>query len=236
MILKELEYLYYKIPDYKITEHLSIKHPTYKEIKKFGESKYIEQLYMLCTMPDDHKSMLYDLGVHWYKVDELTWFNSLFRSNVKEICDLIFNINITDYYLHVNVTTEELTIYNPYYEEELTIGHIKLIREHLNSMIGYIYKEHKETPMSTIEEKMLIDNERQKINNSINSVSDPVSIRDVISNLLMDKYFKENMDEKNFKDIKDNNTKILVESSFRLGEIDVIKRFAANMYRELIHK
>lgn len=235
MQLKELEYLCNKIPDYKITEHLSIKHPTYKEIVEYGETKYIELLYNLCTTPHDYKSELYDIGTDWDKVDDLEWFKILFS----ESANIIFTEDIRHYQLYIDNKTNKYVIYNPYLDEYLTENHIELIREHINSMIGNSYKEHREIPANEITRKLLIENDRfekERSRRKCTKCANSVSIKDIITNILINKYLDKDEEIINKKigyDFHYKDLQLASESGFRSGQLDVIKQLADEIYLEL---
>lgn len=245
MLLKELEYLYHKIPDYQITPFLSIKHPTYKEIVEYGESKYIELLYILCLTPDDYKSELYDAGYNWEKVDMISWFylQTIPQLRGNQICDILFSSDITAYQVYENAETKERVLYNPNTNQVLTENHIKLIKEHLNSMIGNLYKVHRERPSNETTRKILIEEDRQK--KQLNANKRPnrnISIKDVILNVLSDKFYItdiygiDGIREKCELSEDDNSVTMAADYAFMLGEMDILKKMATEIYKELKEK
>jgi hypothetical protein len=235
MILQELEYLYNKIPNYNITDKLSIKHPTYKEIIEYGEDKYIQLLYILCLKPDDYKSELFDQGYNWYEMDELSWFYFLINRTVPDYdLSIIFSLDIRNYMLYENIKTKELVLYNCEFETDLNANNIKLIKEHINSMIGNMYKEHKEKPANDITKNILIDEDRHK--KKINSTKEKYifSIKDVIASVLMNKFHNDNLEE--IEEITGCKNNCLADHAFRLGELNVTKKIADYMYMYLRNK
>ena len=231
MILKELEYLYYKIPQYKITDNLYIKHLTYKEIVEYGEEKYIKLLYSLCLTPDDFRSELYDVGINWYEMDEVSWFYSHLNTCTQEDLDIVFYLSIAHCNLYENVNTKEKVLYDSLGNVMLTENDIKLIREHLNSMIGYLYKEHREIPANNIAKEMLIEEDRHFKYKYKNKEEKSLSIKDVIINLLTEKFHESNSDK--IVEITENSDYML-DLGFREGEKYIIMQIASEIYEELI--
>jgi len=239
-MLKELEYLYHKIPDYRITTFLSINHPTYKEIVKYGEEKYITLLYSLCMMPDDYKSELDDAGYDWEKVDLISWFYTYAIPQLKEgqICNILFSSDITSYQIYENAETKERVLYNPMSNTVLTKNHIELIKEHINSMIGNIYKVHRECTTNEITKKILIDDDRQQkyAASLIESECTPITIKEIIMNILYNNYYEEQDGEIKGK-IKvrfySNETSDISVCSFRLGELSILEKIADDIYEYL---
>ena len=232
MILKEIEYLYHKIPAYKITDDLYIKHPTYNEIVEYGEDKYIKMLYSLCLMPDDCKSELYDEGVNWYEVDEVSWFHSRINTCCKDL-SIIFCPSLVHYRLYEDTDTNKIVLYDSLGKTLLTENHIKLIREHLNSMIGYLYKEHKEIPANNRIKKTLIEEDRYFKYKYKNKEEKSLSIKDVIINLLTEKFHESNSDK--IVEIAENSNYML-NLGFREGEKYIIMQIAGEIYKELLSK
>ena len=240
-MLKELEYLYHKIPDYRITPFLSIKHPTYKEIAEYGESKYVELLYILCLTPDDYKSELDDAGYDWEKVDTVSWFYLQIIPQLRgnQICDILFSSDITSYQVYENAETKERVLYNPNTNQVLTENHIKLIKEHLNSMIGNLYKVHRERAANETTKKILIEEDRQKKKYNLKKTSGNISIKDVILNVLSDKFYItdiygiDGIREKCGLSEDDNSVSMTADHAFMLGEMYILKKMAADMYKDL---
>lgn len=226
MILKELEYLYYKIPQYKITDNLYIKHLTYKEIVEYGEEKYIKLLYSLCLTPDDFRSELYDAGINWYEMDEVSWFYSRLNTCTQEDLDIVFYLSIAHCNLYENVNTKEKVLYDSLGNVMLTENDIKLIREHLNSMIGYLYKDHKEIPANDRVKEILIKEDR-----SFKNIYKNLSIKDVIINLLTEKFHESNSDK--IIEITEKSDYML-GLGFLKGEKYIIMQIANEIYKELV--
>lgn len=243
MIIKELEYLFHKIPDYQITPFLGIKHPTYKEILEYGEDKYITLLYILCSTPDDLKSELFDVGYNWYEVDLVTWFYIFIIPQIKASfasSNIIFNSDITMYELYENTETKEKVLYNPMLKEVLTKENLIVIKEHLNSMIGNLYKDHREIPASEITKKILIEEDRQRkrLNRNKESCWD-ISIKNIILARLFDKFHNSDIygvngvREKCGLSKDDNSISLTADNAFMLGEGSVIEKIAEEIYKEL---
>ena len=231
MLLKELAYLYHKIPDYKITNHLSIKHPTYKEIVEYGEEKYITLLYNFCLTPHDFKSELADMEIDWDKVNDLEWFAHRFTNDA----NIIFTEDIHSYNLYIDKHTGELIIYNSYLDDYLKSNHIKLIRERINFMIGNLYKEHEEFPSNEITRKLLIEEDRIEKNRRKSENNHP-SIKDVICNVLINRYFTDNEEDIKNKmnyDFEYKDLCLASEFGFKSGVIDVILQLANDIYVDL---
>ena len=238
-MLNELEYLYHKIQDYQITPFLSIKHPTYKQIVEYGEEKYITLLYTLCLTPDDFKSELFDLGHDWQEVDFTTWFYIYAIPLLKNQRDnIIFTSDITMYQLYENKETKEIVLYNEMLDEILTEKHIRLIKEHINSMIGNMYKVHRERATNETTKKILIEEDR--FNKKINARKEKhkLSVEDIIIKVLYDKYFENDIDtirERCGISINKIGTPIanIADYAYRYGERDIIEKIAEKIYKEL---
>ena len=237
MILKELEYLYKKIPDFKITDNLYIKHPTYKEIKEFGEDKYIELILRILAEPDDHKSFLYDnYNTYWYDIDEVNWFTTQIKILSSSDIDFIFDCEhgLWNYQLCVNTKTGRELLYDRFLDEELTTNHIKLIKNHLNSMIGNSYKKHKEFPANDKTRDLLIETDR------INDIhrkeyKEPISFKHVIENIMYNKFFDEDSKDviESIKNLKNEDDIKYTSSVYNIGQLSVIKKIAEEIYKEL---
>ena len=236
-MLNELDYLYSKIPDYKITPTLSIKHPTYTEIAEFGEESYIAKLYNLCSTPDDFKSELFDAGFYWNEIDDITWFNTVFIQQYNEVLSMIFSTDIRNYKLYENKETRETVLYNDSTDDFINRNEVLLIKEHLNSMIGYLYKPHKEIPANKTIQRLLIEEDQfQKEWNKRHSDYNPATIKEVILNVLVNDYYedRDGVIKKEIKvDFREKSLSMIGISSFRLGEFSVLKKIADEKYEEL---
>lgn len=239
-MLNELNYLYNKIPDYQITPFFRIKHPTYDEIVEYGEEKFISTLYSLCSSPDDFKSELYDNNhIYWNEVDDVTWFYTMATQNLSSL-HIIFSSSINNYSLYENKQLKEVVLYDEENDTYLSQSNIQLIKEHLNSMIGYLYKPHKEIPTNRTVRQLLIEKDREqkrRINTTPSTESKHVTIKEIISNVLITDYYEDNETEirKRLKVSfnEDDSLSIMSTSSYRLGELAVITKIADKEYKTL---
>ena len=239
-MLKELEYLYHKIPDYKITPFLSIKHPTYNEIVEYGEDRYVKLLLNLCAIPDDYKSELYDLGIDWENIELLYWFylHTMPQLQESKNNNIIFTLDVNNYKLYKDIETENLVLYNPINGDNLTSYHIKLIQKHFNFMIGNMYKKHTEHSANKTVKNILIKEDRviKRINKRKNEKI--FSIKDIIEQILYDKYFENDIDVIKercgfLENSIDTSISNMVDIAYRYGEQDVIKKIAEEIYENL---
>ena len=65
--------------DYKINDYITVKQPTVGNIALFGEKKYYNMVYGLCSIPSDMKSQLWDMGIDWNDISDFELFILLTR-------------------------------------------------------------------------------------------------------------------------------------------------------------
>ena len=65
--------LYFGEP-YVINDYLTIYQPTIGDIINYGEKEYYSMIQTLTAIPSDSKSMLWDAGLDWNKVEDYQMF------------------------------------------------------------------------------------------------------------------------------------------------------------------
>lgn len=59
---------------FRITDKVSVRHPTVGDIIQIGEEKYFSVLSTLTSIPSDAKSVLNDMGIDWVEISDLEFF------------------------------------------------------------------------------------------------------------------------------------------------------------------
>lgn len=149
--------------DIIITDSIIMHQPTIGEIEEFGEQLYMNTFYMLCSIPSDMKSVLWDLGIDFMKISDWEYFISISRNISNQHTKLVFgDLDFSSMKLMLNPETDEKilisgnvivteTIYNSF------IGYLR-------QMIGYILKREKAANKFT--KQILIEEDRQKRENN----------------------------------------------------------------------
>lgn len=76
---------------YKITQQISVRNPTIREISAYGEQEYFNLVHRVCATPADQKVAIWDcLHKYWDSIDEYELFVSTFRNIQKEDCGILF--------------------------------------------------------------------------------------------------------------------------------------------------
>jgi len=59
---------------YEINEHISVLNPTLGDICDFGEQEYYSMVTTICAIPDDFKSVLFDIGIDYSEITDFELF------------------------------------------------------------------------------------------------------------------------------------------------------------------
>lgn len=63
--------------DFKLTDYITIHLPTVQDIINYGPSKFWTFLTTFCANPTSLRLMLWDMGIHWYRMSEFELFQLL---------------------------------------------------------------------------------------------------------------------------------------------------------------
>lgn len=76
---------------YKITQKVTVRNPTLREIYRYGEQQYFGLVQAICATPADRKVEIWDaMSVYWDKVDEYELFLSTFKAIQQHDTKILF--------------------------------------------------------------------------------------------------------------------------------------------------
>lgn len=144
-----------------INDKLTITQPSILDIAKFGENRYFNMVYTICSIPSNYKSELWDMGYDYSKVDEFEFFILLTRNIGAEDTKLLLgNVSFKDMIPVMDKVTEALVLIDE--NTGLIIDkdiYTKMI-EHIRNMHNIRVK--RERPANKITREILIDEDRTK--------------------------------------------------------------------------
>lgn len=107
--------LIYLGDDLIINEQLSVRQPSIIEIARFGENKYFNIIYLLCSIPSDFKSELWDMGYNYNDISDFENFIITTRNLDIEDTKLIFGDQICFKNMEIkrNDQNQQLMLYDP---------------------------------------------------------------------------------------------------------------------------
>lgn len=179
--------------DYVINDKIVIRQPSIGEIAEFGEAKYFSMAQTLTSIPSDMKSILFDMGIDYEKIDDFELFIMLSKALTKEDTYLLLgDIDLSKFEVYQKTDNEELVLYDS--DNGITIDrHIYLLMcEHIRKMHGY--KKKIEKSANEFTKKILIqeDRDNREINKSKNFKS---ILRPLISSMINSDGFKYNLQQ-----------------------------------------
>ena len=126
--------------DYIVNNKITIHQPTIGEIRKFGEKRYFHMVNLLCCIPSDIKSVLWDKGIDYEEISDFELFVMLAGGLTKEDTYLLLgDIDLSNFRQGINPENEELILFEP--EQQIVID--KLLYQ---KMVNYIRRMHNLTP------------------------------------------------------------------------------------------
>ncbi len=113
--------LLYLGEDLIINDKIKVHQPSVLDIACFGERKYFNTIYTMCSIPSNFKSELWDLGYNYGKVKDFECFILLTRSISVEDTKLLFGdtLSLKDMIPAVNPQNDELILVD--YQNDIII-------------------------------------------------------------------------------------------------------------------
>ena len=147
--------------DYELNNQIKIHHPTIGEIARYGEKKYFQMIYSLCSIPSDNKSLLWDNHIDYTKISDFEYFTFICAGFPMEETSILFG-DMIDFQNMVIVPTEDQRFYLYDPDRDLSIDELVYM-----CMIAYIRKIHRICPKvekaaNSFTKQILIDEDRQK--------------------------------------------------------------------------
>lgn len=144
-----------------INQQITLYQPTVDQVIEFGEKRFFNIFYTLCSIPSDMKSALWDMKIDYMEISDWNLFINLCRGMSVEETFLIFgdNIDFSKMQLAKNNDTEEIVMIAEnglIIDEAIYLEFIDIIRE----MIGYVLKREKAANKAT--KLALIEEDRMK--------------------------------------------------------------------------
>lgn len=99
---------------YTINDKISIRQPTLREIKDYGEEEYNGIVSIICSTPADRKVDIWDsLHIFWDEMDEFELFTSLFNAIKTKDLGIIFGeLDVSSFKAVINPKTKEIVLRN----------------------------------------------------------------------------------------------------------------------------
>lgn len=150
---------------HKITDNISINHPTLSEICEIGEQNYYSMTSILCANSSQHKVFLWDNGVDWTQISDYDFFFWIYKQFTLESTKVILgDLDLSSLRIYVNQQTNENVL-----GIEVN-GEVKIIidRAIYTELVDYIRKMHgfdpkEDKPSNEHTKKYMIERERKKI-------------------------------------------------------------------------
>ena len=138
---------------------LSVKHPTLKEIKDYGEKNYYDAINVFILSPLDLMVSLYDSGIDYEKMDNYELFIMLCDCDPKSIRHIEWLTGISDFKLMAEKETNTPLLFSK--SEQLVIDETvySLIRGFMFK-INYINDKPKYNPGDKTTKRAIIEEER----------------------------------------------------------------------------
>ena len=152
--------LYFGDP-YVVNKYITIYQPTIGDIIEYGEKEYYSMINTITAIPSDCKSMLWDSGLDWNKVEDFQLFIMLARSLSQEQTKIILG----DIDLQRMKIVENLQNGDPVLKDPVTGAIIDELA--YKTMSAYLCKLHNLTKKvekagNKFTKQVLIDEDRQK--------------------------------------------------------------------------
>lgn len=122
--------------DYVINDKIKIHQPTIGEIAEFGEERYFHAVHLICAIPSDMKSFLFDNGIDYMEIPDYDFFILMTRFLTKEDTSLLLGDLDLSKFVPCRLSENDETIL---YDQENDITIDRLI---YGIMVGYIRKLH----------------------------------------------------------------------------------------------
>lgn len=154
--------LLYLGQDLQINQDITVHQPSILDIAKFGEHKYFNTVYTLCSIPSDFKSELWDLGFNYSKISDFECFILTTRNISVDDTKLLLGdrISLKDMVPLKNPYTDELILFDE--EEEILITEeiYTLMVEQIRCMHDIVPKRERPANKETLD--LLIREDRAK--------------------------------------------------------------------------
>lgn len=127
----------YFAEDYRINDKIIIHQPTIGEIVEFGERKYFNAIYTLCSIPSDMKSYLQDVfNIDYMEIDDFEYFILISRNFTRDDTSLFLgDLDLSRFMPMVDPANGEPVLYDPL--NDITIDKLIYLR-----MVYYLRKVH----------------------------------------------------------------------------------------------
>lgn len=127
----------YFAEDYKINDKITIHQPTIGEIVAFGEKKYFNAIYTLCSIPSDMKSYLLDIcNIDYMEIDDFEYFILISRSFTPNETGLFLGkIDLSAFVPLIDRRNNEPVLYDE--KNDITIDRLIYLR-----IVSYLRKMH----------------------------------------------------------------------------------------------
>lgn len=147
--------------NFKINEHITIKHPMLREIVEIGEENYSQLISLFCLTPYDLKVVLDDNGIDYIKLDNYQVFLMQFTGFVQKDC---FKWLVGDYDFEIkrNIKNDTHILYD--YKKKVVIDEyiFNKIAGFLKK-INFITEKPQFKPANKKTRHFLIEQERRKL-------------------------------------------------------------------------
>lgn len=147
--------------DYVVNNKIIIKQPKIREIVTFGESKYFDFIYTICSIPSDMKSALWDIGIDYEEIDDFELFIMLTRGLSEECSKFVFcDLDISNFELAIDTETGDKVLVND--DCSIVIDKLlyRVIVDQIRKVHGIIPKVEKS--QNELTKRKLIELDRQK--------------------------------------------------------------------------
>lgn len=148
--------------DFRVSDKIVIHQPTIGEIVDFGEKKYFNAVYILCSIPSDMKSFLEDNGIDYMNIEDFNFFAIISSSLTPDDTRLLFgDLDFSKFKLMKNTENDELVLYDE--ENDIIIDELIYLK-----IVHYLRKLHGIKPKieraaNKTTRKILIQLDREKI-------------------------------------------------------------------------
>lgn len=158
----------------QINDFIILNQPSVGEVIDFGETRFFNIFYTLCSIPSDMKSILWDAKIDFMEISDWDLFINLSRGMTAEDTSLILgeNIDFSKMQLAKSQENEEIVMITEdgkIINQQIYLEFIGIIRE----MVGYVLKRekaaNKATKLALIEEDRMKKRKKSKEDSFISS-------------------------------------------------------------------
>ena len=154
--------------DFAVNDKIVIHQPTIGEVADYGEQGYFSMAHLICSIPSDMKSQLWDMKIDWMEISDFQLFTLLCKTLPPERTSILFgDLDFTALKLYPHPQNEDMVVLANK-ETGVIIDeyiYMKMV-EYIRKMHGFTKKV--ERAKNKMTKKILIQEDRDRIARNAN--------------------------------------------------------------------